>query len=280
MIVDVEKRGHCFLSVTEKFAQENKGVHETFNLGTDDLRTAARRMDWTDRNRQYIRMANGGKLAGSHGTAGNVYRWSLSWDPSEDPTWEHMRETALSSVEVRGLQDYEFYIVEIPELPYRHLCVVASLVHPQTGLIANCWKDQKLFDRWANEYEKQNGVVCEDRARKYARWEEQIRKGEPLRAFPEKQDHAQTIAACFHASKDGQAFSRSLQSHGLTLALGRNRSIAIVDGEGGIHALIRNLQRVKGQRVGRTSVNRKLADIDKATLETVDTVRSARRKTA
>ena len=252
MNVNIAPRGHSNMAVTAYLVNpkrddpeqlERMGQHETFNLPTDDLETAAKVMAWTDQNREFIQQENGGTPRNVPATAGNVYHWSISWRPDDQPSWEHMRETVLSAVEERGLLNHQFYIVEHTDEPHKHIHIVTNLVHPETGRINNCWKDRDVLDRWANEYEKEHGVQCEARAAKYEAWEQE------QQAFPDrtkKVDRSEAVSTAFERSDSGKAFQAALEEQGLTLARGRRRAFVVVDQNGDITNLTKCIEFTDG----------------------------------
>lgn len=145
-----------------------------------------------------------------------------------------MRETALSAMEERGLAEHQFYLVEHTDEPHKHVHIVANLVHPETGKINNCYKDRDVLDSWANEYEKQHGIQCENRAAKYEAWEQD------RAAFPDrtkKLDHREAVTTAFERSDNGRSFQAALAEEGLTLARGRRRAFVVVDQNGDVSNL-------------------------------------------
>jgi hypothetical protein len=71
----------------------------------------------------------------------------------------------------------------------------------------------------------------------------------------------------------GKAFAAALEERGYILAQGDRRNFCVVDHAGDAHSLARRIEGVKAKDVGE-----RLADIDRATLPTVDEARAAQRE--
>lgn len=281
MNVNINPRGHSFRGVTaylmhDKGAEtsERVGRTSTRNLHTDDIEKSSRWMAWTDQNSRFIQQENGGGGAGAPARAGNTYHLSLAWRPDDQPTWEHMEETAHAAMERRGLHEHQYFLVEHTDEPHKHLHIVVNLVHPQTGRINNPWKDREVLDRWANEYEQQHGIQCENRAQKYEAWEQ------GREAFRSKKlDHTKTVTRAYRQSDSGRAFQHALEAEGLELAQGKRRSYVVVDRNGDVFNLTRCIDFEDGV-TGRGKTNAiaaRLADLDREELPQADTLAADRR---
>lgn len=254
MIVNVAGRGHSHTAVTQYLVNPKRedreqtprlGNSETFNLYTDDIEKAAGWMAWMDESRHVIQQQKGGTGAGRHASAGNAYHLSLSWHPDEKPSWEHMRDTGVSAMEARGLAHHQFYIVQHTDEDHKHIHIVASLVDPETGKIATCWKDREALDRWAHDYEKEHGIQCKARDDKYQKWEQD------KDAFPDrsqKLDHRAVVIAAYRASSSQEEFQDALEAQELTLAQGKRRSMVVVDQNGDVTSLNRLLPEKQDHR--------------------------------
>lgn len=280
MNVNINPRGHSFKGVTaylmhDKGAETSQRVGRTStrNLHTDDIEKASRWMAWTDRNGRFIRQENGGGGAGAPARAGNTYHLSLAWRPDDRPTWEHMEETAHAAMERRGLHEHQYFIVEHTDEPHKHVHIVVNLVHPKTGRINNPWKDREVLDRWANEYEQEHGVQCENRAQKYEAWEQ---NREAFRS--RKLDHGQAVTRAYRQSDSGRAFQQALAAEGLELAQGKRRSYVVVDRNGDVFNLTRCIEFEDGT-TGRAKTNAiaaRLADLDREKLPLADALAADR----
>ena len=271
MVPNISKRGHSFKGVTaylmhdpDHAATSERVVWtQTCNLHTDDVEQAARYMAWTDMNRP--------EQAGRTATAGNVYHFSLSWAPGEEPSDDHMRETAQAAMAHLGLHDHQYYMVAHDDKDYRHLHITGNLVHPETGKIASVYQDRKKLDRFAYDYEQTHGIQCENRARKYRAWEQE------QQAFAEKttskEDYGQLVTSLYRGSDTAGAFQAALSDNGLTLAQGNRRGFVIVDPQGDVFSLNRLITPEEGvaSRVHGKEISAFLkTGIDKDTLDYAD----------
>ena len=278
MIVNVNPRGHSFKGITayllhDKGATTSERVlwTSTHNLHTDDVERASRFMAWTDINRDQLRENSSGAKA----RAGNVYHFSLSRPPEASRGQDWMSDSAHESVAVLGLEEHQYYIVAHGDTEHEHVHVVVNLAHPETGKIARLRGDFKKLDRWANEFEKQHGIECEDRAKKYEAWDKALEEGRELDAFKKKaqrDEHRQVVSAVFQGSDSARAFVAGLDEAGLALARGNRRGLVIVDQEGEIYALNRLVELDDGTtgRAKTKLINDRLKSLDRAALPMAD----------
>lgn len=273
MVPNVADRGHSFKGAAaylmhDKNAQTSERVAwtSTHNLHTDNVEKAARFMAWTDLNREALR-DEGASKAGRSATAGNVYHYSLAWKDGQEPSREHMEQTAHASIERLGLEKHQYFLVAHQDEEHKHVHVVVNLVNPETGKIANVYRDRYRLDRWANEYEKEHGIVCDNRAAKY----QALEQGEPAYKSPSEQKklaregHEKNAKLAFETSDSGKAFAASLQDKGLTLARGNQRGFVVVDGRGNVYALGGMIEGAKTK-----DINAKLKDVDREALPIAD----------
>lgn len=279
MNVNINKRGQSFKGVTayllhDKSANTSErlewGVVENVyiqpsNNSYDDIQQASRLMAWTDKNRDFIKLENGGNLPKTEAEAGNVYHYSLAWAKTENPTREHMEETARDHIKKVGLSDHQYYMVSHSDTDHAHVHIVANLVHPETGNIHKPYKDFDISDEWANDYEKEHGIVSEKRAAKYEAWE-QDKLAFEVKDKSEEYKKAATLA--YHHSDGMASFRAALEEQGLTLASGR-KSYVVVSAEGDPYNLAKMIdfqEEMKGRGAATKALNAKLEGLDKSTL--------------
>jgi hypothetical protein len=109
-----------------------------------------------------LKKASGHDLRGRK-NAKPVLHYTLSWALSEQPTQEHMREAALGSLKAMGLHEHEALIAAHNDKEHTHLHIVVNTVHPQTGLTAPMKFSKLELSKWAEAYELQHGLHCEER---------------------------------------------------------------------------------------------------------------------
>jgi len=94
--------------------------------------------------------------------------YTLSWAESETPSPEHMKETALSSLKALGLEEHEAVLATHHDTQHMHVHIVVNTVHPQTGLTAPLKFTKLDLSKWAEAYEREHGIHCEDRIKNNA----------------------------------------------------------------------------------------------------------------
>lgn len=259
MIVKINARGHSFKGVAAYLMHGPRGAEdagrvgfsESVNLMGADPEEAARYMAFTDMTRD---QSGPGRKA----SAGAVYHYSLSWAQDEQPDEGHMRAAALATVERLGLADHQFFMVSHTDRDHAHIHVVANLTHPETGKRASLKYDKRALQKWAGEYEQQHGIKCEARAKNAAAFE----AGKSTKHGDERQDYAQQITAAWTAADNGRAFVHALREQGLELGRGRRGSgFVIVDGQGEIQKLARQLQIQERGKAKTEAIRGKLSDL-------------------
>lgn len=288
MNVNIVNRGHSFKGVTAYLMHDKKvdgHIVDTTervewsvveNTYTEDVHEAARLMAWTDKNRDFIKLENGGNLPKNPAEAGNVYHYSLSWAKTENPSREHIEETARDHIKMMGLDAHQYYMVAHSDTDHSHVHIVANLVHPQTGIIYKPYKDYDNSDKWANEYEKEHGIVSHNRAAKYEAWEND-RPAYDVKELKAKYEELATFA--YHHSDGMASFKAALEDQGLTLSGGRKSHI-VVSTEGDIYNLSKLIdfqEEMKARGAATKALNEKLEGLDKSTLPDADELAEERK---
>lgn len=251
----------------DKKAQTTERVawSETRNLHTDNIDNASKVMAYTDINSESLKRSFGGSSTGVKRESGAVYHFSLSEDPKNSPTQEQWSIYVDKNIERLGLEEHQYYMVAHNDEDHAHVHVVVNLIHPETGKINSLHNDYKKMDKLAHEYELKNGIVCEERHKKYQAWEQE------KKAFKEKQNretYANKVTDAFKQSDNSQSFKAALEDEGLSLAKGNRRSFVLVDRQGEIFALNRliNFDNDIQRKEKNQQINEKLQGIDKNSL--------------
>lgn len=92
-----------------------------------------------------------------------VLHFTLSWPRGEQPGKEHMQQTALSALKAIGLDEHQAVLAAHTDKQHAHVHVVVNTVHPLTGRTADQKFTKLAFSRWAEAYERQHGIHCEQR---------------------------------------------------------------------------------------------------------------------
>lgn len=115
---------------------------------------------WQDRAN--LKRAAGVPLTGRD-NKNPVLHMSLSWHPDEAPAPEHMKATALDALKALGLQEHQALIVAHNDEPHPHVHILVNTVHPQTGKTASLSYSKEKLSRWAEAYEREHGIHCDER---------------------------------------------------------------------------------------------------------------------
>jgi hypothetical protein len=116
--------------------------------------------------------AEAGKDARGRKNTKPVLHYSLSWAIGENPTPEHMRETALSSLKVLGLSGHQALMAAHSDKDHLHVHIVVNTINPETGLTAPLKYTKERLSRWAEAYEREHGIHCQERIRNNAEREQ------------------------------------------------------------------------------------------------------------
>ena len=146
---------------------------------------------------------------------------------------------------------------------------LASLTAIDPGLYKN--KMKSLCRAFEEEFgltkvANERGADVKTKSANRAEFEQSRRLDTDLKAI------RNTIHDCWQSADSGQAFAAALGEHGLILAKGDRRDYVIIDREGGDHALSK---RITGATAPET--RQRMADIDRATLPSVDEAKAMQR---
>lgn len=193
------------------------GFTHTGNMMTDDPDKAWKVMSYTAKNQDRLKQATGHSAVGSK-CQKPVMTYALNWHPEQNPTQEHMMETALQSIEVLGLEEHEFYIVEHTDTPHKHVHVIVNRIHPLEGIVASDSNDFHKLSAFARRYAKKHNLnYSPQRVINHAKRE----KGEFVKY------HDPKIAEAWEQSDSGKSFAAALEANGYHLAQGRKRFVVI-----------------------------------------------------
>ena len=275
MVPKIAEQGHSFkgaglyyLHDKEAATSERVAWTQTNNLRTNDPEKAMKVMAWTAIHSDDLKRQSGQSMAGAKQTTGPVYSYSLAWHTEQAPTQTEMLHAAAATLERLGLSEHESVIVCHQETAHKHIHIIANLVHPTTGLKRDTGLDQRALQKWALDYEKEHGkIYCKEREENA-----QKRENDEITKYQdERHEAAQRIEKLYHASDSGKAFKQALESEGLTLARGDKKRLVIVDRNGKIQNLARQINGVKSK-----DIKAKLSDLDPATLPEANQVRQER----
>ncbi|WP_309385645.1 relaxase/mobilization nuclease domain-containing protein [Cerasicoccus frondis] len=238
---NVAKGGRSFKGafqyyLNDKDAQTRERVAwtHTENMMTDNPDKAWKVMAYTAKSQDRLKQASGQNPGGAK-LQKPVMAYSLAWHPEQDPSKEHMLDTALQSLKVLGLQDHEAVVIAHRDTPHRHVHVVANRVHPTTGMVASDSHSYRKLSSFAREYHEEHGLeYCPQRIENHLK----MQQGERARYRDTK------IADAWAQSDNGQSFAAALQSQGYRLAQGR-RGLVVIDPYGKQINPVRQIEGIK-----------------------------------
>lgn len=269
MIPRVSIRGHSFkgagqyyLHDKEADTSERVGWTQTHNLPTQDAEKAMKVMAFTAMHSDQLKRNAGVKLTGRKNKLGEVYAFSLGWNPEQEPSKEEMLQSSYDTLDKLGLSEHQAVMVYHQETDHPHVHVICNLVHPENGKMAKVYNDYLVLSEWAENKEREDGkIYCEERV-----INNKIRNGiEPEPEEVSKRDQKrekkkrriELVQALFKHSDSGKAFSAGLEMNELTLAQGDRRGFVVVDKDGEIHSVSRML---KG--TSNAQLKHRLSDLD------------------
>ena len=169
-----------------------------------------------------------------------------------------MIASAIETLDVLKLKDHECVIVSHTDTKHPHIHCIVNLVNPQTGKQANPHKDHLKLSDWALQYQKERGQdYCPERVKNNELRQHPKNQNKIIKHKQEKHERAQLINDLYTCSDSGKAFAAALEGEGYTLARGNKGRTVLVDHNGNIFALARQL---KGQRA--KDIRARLSDID------------------
>ena len=286
MIPHVARRGHSFkgagqyyLHDKEASTSERVAWTHTHNVPTNDPEKAFKWMTWTAMHADELKAQAGTSRAGRKATAGSVYSFSLAWHPDKEqaPDQEGMLASAFETLERLGLKEHEAVIVAHQDTDHPHVHVITNLVHPETGRTAVPSYDRLTLSTWAEQHERRhNGgeVICQQRAENNERRREEAKKDRQLALIKHREakaERARQIQELYRASDSGKAFQAALEEAGYTLAQGDRRGFVLVDQDGAVCSLSRQLKRQRAKDIKAC-----LSDLDHKTLPEAKTLADER----
>lgn len=264
MIPREAKRGASFQGaglyyLHDKNAQTKERVAftHTENLPTDDaefgLYVMATTATSADELKRQAGVARSGRKASKQ-----VYCFSLSWHPEETPDREHMIETGRSALAALGLQEHETVMVAHNDEAYSHLHLIVNLVNPEHGKMHTLQYSRRRLSTWAEAYEREHSqkIYCEQRVANNKRREQ----GEYVKYEDPELDQKTLVTKLYQAADNGKALQAALAEAGLTLAKGRR--LVVVDKDGDIHSLSRQVEGVGQGALRKFLAGVELPDVD------------------
>ena len=210
------------------------------NLPTQDPRKALGWMAWTCHIAPDLKRAAGVAPTGKQGTEKPVYTVTLSWHPEQKPTKADMIEQGRAWLKKQGLEEHQVMMVSHSDRKHPHVHLIVNLVHPATGKVNRLSHSHLKSSRYAQAFEQANGkIYCQQRVENNQARDEGRRVRYREEALPAKA----YVRELYHRADSGRAYAAALKEHGLTLA--KSKRIVLVDRDGKVYSLYRQLEGVK-----------------------------------
>ena len=262
MTPHVAARGSSFVGAGQYYlhdknadTQDRVGWVHTRNVPTHDPEKALKWMAYTACNAEKIKQEYGTSKVGRKSDGKPVYSYSLSWHEADKPSREEMEKAANQTIDKLGLNHHEAIIVAHRDTKHPHVHVVCNLVDPNTGKTKSMSCDRLVLSKWAMDHDKAHGRDhCPERIKNQQKREDEKKF---IKHRSKEDPRAKEIRGLYEQSDGGKAFQAALKEEGYELTQGNKGRITLVDHNGQIFALSRQL---KGQRA--KDIKAKLNDID------------------
>jgi hypothetical protein len=190
------------------YASDRVAWAESRNLPTAHLMAAARIMQATARDSDSVQPP--------------LYRFSISFDPSDPVNPETMRRVADRTLADLGLSDHQVLIVAHCDTAHPHMHLMVNRVHPERLNVWNNWNDWARIEKSLRAQEVELGLRIVPG--KHAPVPEQARDRAPVRARKlvrgdaAWKERVQRVAAPhLLAARSWEELGRALHVHGLSV---------------------------------------------------------------
>lgn len=164
---------------------------ETRNCMNNDPFRALDEMWGVADDQAYLKMQAGVKRGGRI-CEDAVKTLSLSWHKDDQPTPEHMIESADAFMKHMGWDAHQAVLVGHNDTEHRHIHIILNRVNPDSGRTLDDFREQKRAQEWALQYERsQDQVRCEQREINAAR---QTEKSDERQSSDAKEHKAEASA--------------------------------------------------------------------------------------
>ena len=144
---------------------------DTRNTLNTEPNRALEEMWRTAEDQAYLKMQAGVKRGGRV-CEDPVKTLSLSWHKDDQPTPDHMIESADAFLKHMGWDGHQALFVGHNDTEHRHIHIILNRVNPENGRTIDDYREQKRAQVWALGYEKeQENVRCEERELRAAKRE-------------------------------------------------------------------------------------------------------------
>jgi len=248
--------GRYYLHDKRAETSERVAFTHTENVPTNDPEKALKWMAFTAMHADDLKRESGGRVT-SHSCGKPVFTFSLAWHPEQEPNQHEMVGAGRTALEALGLQKHEALMVSHTDRPHPHMHVIVNVVDPETGKAHSLSYSKTKLSDWAENYERENGkIYCDQRVEN----NQKRQQGEYVKYREPEVDLKTEITELYRQSDSGAAFQAGLSEMGYTLA--RGKRIVLIDQEGTIHSLYRQIEGAKA-----AEIKSRLGDIELPDLE-------------
>lgn len=170
MIIKLHSSGKSFKGLVRYLAHDPKAETNervawthTLNTASDDPSLAMHEIYWTYKAANELKREAGIRRGGQQ-LKSPVKHFSLSWEPGDDPSQEHMIATVESFLAHMRWSEHQAILFAHNDTAHRHVHVVLNAVHPETGRKLDERNDWERAKPWGLAYELAQGeVLCKQR---------------------------------------------------------------------------------------------------------------------
>lgn len=136
---------------------------ETRNCANQDPFRALDEMWFVADNQDWLKMQAGVKRGG-RAVENPVKTIVMSWHAKDEPSTEHMIESADAFLRHMGWQEHQAVIAGHDDTDHKHLHIILNRVHPESGRTLDDYKERIHAQEWALQYERAHDQVrCDHR---------------------------------------------------------------------------------------------------------------------
>ena len=135
---------------------------DTRNLATADPDLAWRVQAATAMDQHRLKVQAGVSLAGRKSDK-HVLHFTLAWHPDQTPDKAEMLRAADGAIAALGATDRQALLVAHNDEEHTHLHICLNRVSPNDGRHLSSSKEKLNLSRWAESYERETGIYCENR---------------------------------------------------------------------------------------------------------------------
>mgnify|MGYP000966268817 FL=1 len=136
---------------------------ETRNCANQDPFRALDEMWFVADNQDWLKMQAGVKRGG-RAVENPVKTIVMSWHAKDEPSTEHMIESADAFLRHMGWQEHQAVIAGHDDTDHKHLHIILNRVHPDNGRTLDDYKERVHAQEWALQYERaRDQVRCDHR---------------------------------------------------------------------------------------------------------------------